>query len=340
MTGQGVGVAEVVVGVAVLLAATGALVVPKRLASAVSFLVFGVLLSVLWALAGAPDVALAEAALGAGVTGVLFIETVTRSRRDGSRDQSPPEGTTSLTRRRPSRHRLLGIAATILGGLTLATALTPALWRSAAPLAGAAPGLAEPVTEALPRTGVDHGVTGVLLNLRSYDTLLEVAVLLVAVLAVLAVSGPDATEEEPEGHPASPALAPLQRAATAVLVPVLVLLAGWILFAGSTTTGGAFQAGAVLAAVLLLLHLAGRPVLSWSAAGSTARTAIAVTVGLLAFVAVSLLGPFQGRAWLELDPSVAGVVIVLLEALLTVSIGASLALIALAIRAPRQGGAR
>ena len=43
----------------------------------------------------------------------------------------------------------------------------------------------------------------------------------------------------------------LQSAATGVLAPVLVLLTAWLLFAGSSRPGGAFQAGAVLAALLI-----------------------------------------------------------------------------------------
>lgn len=324
MSGEAVGAVEVVVGVAVLLIATAALTAPRRLASAVGFLIFGVLLSVLWALAGAPDVALAEAAIGAGVTGVLFVETVTRSRpaRPGREAREDPDA-------RPDRARpspwLLGAGATVLAALVLATALTPALWRAAVPLQGAGTGLSEEVAAVLPRTGVDHEVTGVLLNLRSYDTLLEVAVLLVAVLAVLAVSRPVGTDASPATGGGPP---PLQRTATALLVPMLLLLAAWVLFAGTTRTGGAFQAGAVVAAVVVLLHLAHRPVLP----PNSRRAGLAAVVGLLAFVAVALLGPLGGGAWLELDPSWAGVVILVLETLLTVAIGASLALIALAIR--------
>lgn len=344
-----VGVVEVVVGVAVVTVAVVALVTPKRLASAVSFLVFGVLLAVLWALAGAPDVALAEAAIGAGVTGVLFVETVTRSRRAGlSRPQEADPDSRPDTAGRSSG--VLARTATVLAALTLAAALTPALWRAARPVGDAATGLSTPVQEALPRTGVEHGVTGVLLNLRSYDTLLEIAVLLVAVLAVLAVSRPLGTDasrvpgssqeeslesagaaKRPDGGtsplPSSP-VAPLQRAATGLLVPVLLLTAAWILFAGTSRTGGAFQSGALLAAVIILLHLAGRPVLP----PGSVRAGVTAALGVLAFVAVAVLGPLTGRAWLELDPSTAGLVIVVLETLLTVTIGASLALVALAIR--------
>lgn len=315
MTGTTVGIAEVVVGTGVVGAATVALLVPRRLASVVAFLVLGVLLSVLWALAGAPDVALAEAAIGAGVTGVLFVDTVTRT---------PP----------PPRRRVRRSATvtTLVAALALAGGLTAALWRAAEPLPGRPPGLAGPVAQALPETGVDHGVTGVLLNLRSYDTLLEMAVLLAAVLVVMTLTGPDRPGAGPGSAGSPPRVPALQTEATAVLLPVLVLIAAWLLFAGSSRPGGAFQSGAVLAAAVLLVHLAARPVLPPGARRSPALAA----AGLAAFTVVAAVGPLLGGAWLELDPSWAGPLIVALETALAASIGASLALIALGLRG--EGG--
>lgn len=42
----------------------------------VLFIVFGLLMSLAWARLGAPDIALAEAAVGAGLTGALLLDTV------------------------------------------------------------------------------------------------------------------------------------------------------------------------------------------------------------------------------------------------------------------------
>jgi len=47
-------------------------------ASAVFFIVFGLLLSITWLRLSAPDVALTEAAIGAGITGALVIATLAR----------------------------------------------------------------------------------------------------------------------------------------------------------------------------------------------------------------------------------------------------------------------
>jgi len=42
----------------------------------VMFIVFGLLLALAWARLGAPDIALAEAAIGAGLTGALLLDAV------------------------------------------------------------------------------------------------------------------------------------------------------------------------------------------------------------------------------------------------------------------------
>ena len=48
---------------------------------AVLFIVFGLLMALAWARLGAPDLALAEAAIGAGLTGALLLDTLGRMRR-------------------------------------------------------------------------------------------------------------------------------------------------------------------------------------------------------------------------------------------------------------------
>ncbi len=322
MTGGSAAVIDLIVGVGAMAVAVVALTAASRMASVVSFLVFGVLLSVLWALAGAPDVALAEAAIGAGVTGVLFVATVRGTAM--AHERPDPSAARPSSARVGGSHlrRLAGAAATVGAAAALTAGLGPALWHASRPLGDASVGLTDALAGVLPLTGVDHGVTGVLLNLRSYDTLLEMAVVLAAVLVVVSLSGPDPRTES--------TVPPVQRSATALLVPVLLLLAAWLLFAGSTRPGGAFQSGAVLAGVVILLHLAARPVLP---PGRRRSTAVAAG-GLLSFVLVAAVGPLLlGGPWLQLAPAWAGTLIIVLESLLAVSIGASLALIALAMRA-------
>ena len=51
------------------------------LLTVINFTLFGLILSVLWMLLQAPDLAITEAAVGTGVSGVLFYLTLRRTRQ-------------------------------------------------------------------------------------------------------------------------------------------------------------------------------------------------------------------------------------------------------------------
>ena len=53
----------------------------------VKFIVLGLVLSLAWLRLGAPDVALAEAAVGSGLTGALLLAALRRQRRLASADR-------------------------------------------------------------------------------------------------------------------------------------------------------------------------------------------------------------------------------------------------------------
>jgi uncharacterized MnhB-related membrane protein len=68
----------------IFLLVTSALTVIRTkdlLAAAIIFSTYSLMMCVLWQLRGAPDVALTEAAVGAGVTTVLFLVTISRTTR-------------------------------------------------------------------------------------------------------------------------------------------------------------------------------------------------------------------------------------------------------------------
>jgi uncharacterized MnhB-related membrane protein len=53
---------------------------PSLFRAIVAYIVFGLLMALTWTRLGAPDVALAEAAIGAGITGALLLSTYARLR--------------------------------------------------------------------------------------------------------------------------------------------------------------------------------------------------------------------------------------------------------------------
>lgn len=186
--------------------------------------------------------------------------------------------------------------------------------------------LPQAVAANLADSGVAHPVTAVLLNFRSFDTLLEIGVLLLAVVVALALREAQPDRPDRLGH-----ANPLLRAVMAWLLPLMLLVAAYLLWAGSTRPGGAFQAGAVLAAAGVLLRLAGVRLPGFE---RRAVTRVLLVAGLALFVAVGLLPLSWGDALLHYPPHYAGVLILAIECLLTV--GIALALLSLFKLAPPQ----
>ena len=62
-----------------IIIALGALLQKRILNTVILYTSFGLVLSVLWMLLQAPDLAITEAAVGAGVTGVLFFLTLKKT---------------------------------------------------------------------------------------------------------------------------------------------------------------------------------------------------------------------------------------------------------------------
>ncbi len=196
----------------------------------------------------------------------------------------------------------------------LLTVLALGLGYAVLSLPGQAPGLSLSVAENIKTSGVSNPVTAVLLNFRAYDTLLEMAVFLLALLGVWSIGFAPAPEESSPGA--------VQEMLTRLLVPFLILVAGYLLWVGAHAPGGAFQAGSVLAAAGVLLFLSG-----WHTDRLFAELPLRVTltVGLIVFMAVAVTTMVQGGQLLEYPPSSAGLLILLIEAAATLSIGITLA---------------
>ncbi len=164
----------------------------------------------------------------------------------------------------------------LLLGLAAIAAAAALLWGLLA--LPPAPGLAEPVAAQIAETGVSNPVTAVLLDYRAYDTLLE---LLVVVLAVLA-AGPLA----PSRAAPPPLAGPMVLGAIGALAPAIVVLGGFVLWIGASAPGGALQAAALWAGALILLETVGRGVVPARTALANGLTGLGIAVFLGAGVAV------------------------------------------------------
>ncbi|WP_185265545.1 hydrogenase subunit MbhD domain-containing protein [Halopseudomonas xiamenensis] len=285
---------DITLGVLLLILAGAALHGTRLYTGIISFIAFGLLLALVWARLGAPDLALAEAAIGAGLTGVLLLSALGRHADEPAQPGSAVRTLATL---------LLGVLVLIL------------LLRAVLPLAQGPQPLPALVNSQLEASGVSHPVTAVLLNFRAWDTLLELLVLLLAVLGV--------RQLQPAGRP-RPGVWPLLQAWSRILAPLSVIIGGYLLWRGSHAPGGAFQAGALLAAGVVMLRLAGLlPLLRWE----NGLLRLLVLVGVALFLTVAAAGAWFGAGWLNYPAHWSGALIVLIEVAATLSIAASLSLL-------------
>lgn len=268
----------------------------------VLFIGFGLLLAIIWVRLRAPDIALAEAAIGAGLTGALLLAALRDEASDSPGLTDDASGESTPAARGSVLLSVLSTGLAIVFGSAFIYAIDHADTVR----------LADDVLTNLQVSGVSNPVTAVLLNFRAYDTLLELAVLLAAVLGILALGG---------ARSAYASSGPVLSSLTRWLVPLIILVSAYLLWAGAHAPGGAFQAGALLAAAGVLLRLAGHPT-----GGLPRTTALRglIVVGVAAFLAVGLTMMLAGRSFLGYPLAWAGGLILFIETAATLAIAATL----------------
>lgn len=155
--------------------AAAAVLLRDALNAIIAFGAFSFGIAAAWVLLAAPDVALTEAAVGAGITTVLFLVTIAKTVR--------PPGDRLFER---IRWRSVAVVAILAGTLLATVGSLPAVGAADAPVA------TSPVTEyyldnAYTETGVENAVTAVLAAYRGFDTFGEATVVIAAGVAVLLV---------------------------------------------------------------------------------------------------------------------------------------------------------
>ena len=288
-----------------LAVAASVLFVSATFAAVVGFVAFGLLMVLAWVRLGAVDVALTEAAIGAGLTGVVLLSAAGRLR--AATAAVPAGGGTRVLA------AALSIAVTI--GLAVAVLLLP----------DPAPSLTRIAADQLPALGIGNAVTGVLLGYRALDTLLEKVVVLLALLGVWSLA-PDGLWGGVPGrrYPADTG-GPLGFLAR-FLPPIGIVVGVYMVWVATDEPGGAFQAGAILAAMWLLAIMAG---LAQPPRIDGTGLRFLLIVGVLAFLVVGLAGFWVADGFLAYPPALAKPLIVGVEAALTLSTAMTLALLVL-----------
>ena len=298
----------VIIALVLLLAGLALFAVLARdaFAAVVGFLAYGLLLTLAWVLLRGVDVALTEAAIGGGLTGALLIGAASRLRgtEAAARAERPRAGTRAL--------------AAVMAALT-----TAALAACVLALPTPAPSLAAAAMAPIASLGVGNPITAVLLAYRAMDTLLEAIVLVFAIIGVWSLAPDAAWGGRPgPGHRADPdgVLAYLAR----LLPPIGLIIGLYIFWTGADAPGGKFQGATIVAAMWLLVIMAGLadvPPVSrrWLRAGLVA--------GPLAFIAIGLAGAATAGAFLAYPDGWAKPLIIAVELALMPTLSLILALL-------------
>ncbi|MGB6244341.1 Na+/H+ antiporter subunit A [Gordonia sp. (in: high G+C Gram-positive bacteria)] len=258
-------VEEIVVGFAMVAAAVATVILRNRLAGVLTLGVTGYGSGALFAMYGAPDLALTQI-LVESLTLVVFVLVLRKL---------PPEAAPSQrTRHRPIRI----VIAIAFGAMLVLVGLFAAAARSTEPLHVY---LGDAAYE------FGHGANAVnvlLVDIRAWDTLGEVSVLIVAATGVASMvfrsrrfgivprvtesalaerrNGDDPSAGRTTWLRGSEMRDPSQRslileATTRLVFPTLVVLSAYFFFAGHNAPGGGFAGGLVMGLALVLRYLAG-----------------------------------------------------------------------------------
>lgn len=206
--------------------------------------IFSLLLAATFFILDAADVALTEAAVGAGISTVLFLGALALTEQ---KERSLPAG------------RWILIPVVVTTALIIyATFDNPRLGDPDAPVhQHIAPWYLEKTPELI---DIPNVVTAILGSFRGYDTLGEVFVVLTAAIGVMLLLGTR------HANMASPVKSPktssdglrhhlIPRVLGRLLIPFIVLFGLYVQFHGDYGPGGGFQAGTLVAAAIILYAL-------------------------------------------------------------------------------------
>ena len=259
--------------------------------------IFSLLMAANFFLLDAADVALTEAAIGAGISTVLFLGALALT---GQRERGG------------STNRLLALSVVTITTFIViyATIDKPRLGDPQAPVhQHVAPWYLEKTPELI---DIPNVVTAVLGSFRGYDTLGEVFVVFTAGIGVLFLLSAGTagrreklgqTNESHEGlrHYLVP------RVVGHMVVPFIVLFGLYVQFHGDYGPGGGFQAGAIVASAIILyallegesraLRALPMSVLQWLVAGG------ALLYGAVGVAGMLLGGNFLDYSVLASDPT-------------------------------------
>lgn len=231
------------------------------------FAVFSLGVAIVWVLLAAPDVALTEAAVGAGVLVILLLIAAVKTGRDEA---------DSSTRWRPSLDSVnlpaLLVALAVGAPLSYTVGQFPALGDPTAASVSDVDPTGEPspyaayIGETAAAFDVPNAVALVLTVFRNFDTFGEVVVAFTAVVGVLIVlERATLTTTRANTHrdgsggglrfPDPYVMSPVGMTAVRLVVPLVFAFGVYLTVHGALTPGGGFQGGVVMGSSIVLMAL-------------------------------------------------------------------------------------
>jgi len=297
---------DIVLAAMLLIIATWTIAARQAFTAVVAFVVYGLLLAIVWVELSAVDIALTEAAIGGGLTGALLLGAAARLRTTETLPDVERPGKT------------LRLVVALLSATVAATLAASVLF-----LPDPAPTLAPAAAANAAATGLGNPVTNVLMAFRAMDTMLEKVVLLLALVGVWSLA-PDRVWG---GHPGprrqtdpNGVLAFLSR----LLPPIGIVIGIYTFWTGADHPGGAFQGGTILAAMWLLVMMAG---LADAPPVSRRRLRLMLIAGPSVFLVVGLGGLWLGDAFLSYPVAYAKPLILAIEVAMTLTVAVTLGML-------------
>ena len=258
--------------------------------------IYGLLSASFFVVLDAVDVAFTEAAVGAGISGLLMLAAITMTGRTEA----------------PKRHKplLALLVVFITGGMLIYGTLDmPYFGSFDAPVhQHVAPRY---INDSMQEVGVPNIVTSVLASYRAFDTLGEVAVIFTAGIGVLSLlslprrrrplqlreSSLDKSRDESKKDQMHEQHMVL-RIVSKILIPFILLFALYVQFHGDFGPGGGFQAGVIFAAAIILYAMlfgldTARRVFNQSI------IQLIAAIGLLLYASVGVVSLFNGGNFLN-----------------------------------------
>lgn len=249
--------------------------------------IYGLLSASFFVAMDAVDVAFTEAAVGAGISTLLMLVSITMT------------GHTE----HPDRHKpLLALAVVIVtGGLLIyGTWDMPSYGSAEAPIHLQV--VPRYINDSAAEIGVQNIVTSVLASYRAFDTFGEVVVIFTAGIGVLmllsVVCCPEDTAKINSYNDSMHEEHLILRIVSKMLIPFILLFALYVQFHGDYGPGGGFQAGVIFAAGIILYAMlfgmsTARRVINQSFVQVLAAT------GVLLYGSVGLISMLNGKNFLD-----------------------------------------